>query len=122
MKHKYRTKSDRIDAIQVTRSNHDDIIAFGNDELISIEIPRTPSGVMKVIVSEGNTTFPVYEGDYLIRNKNGSLSSFNKNIFEKMYEKDDSIIISDHLTDADMEEIVEEAIDYMVKHLKYERK
>lgn len=122
LKYKYRIKSDRIDAIQVTRANHDDIIAFGGDEVVSIEIPRTPNGVMRVVVSEGNTIFSVYEGDYLIRNKNDSLSSFNKNTFEKMYEKDNRLIISDHLTDDDMEEIAEEAVDYMVKHFGYERR
>lgn len=86
---KYKTRFVVVEAQQFNRTELDQIKRFIGSEDISVEIERRIDGVATLRFRDKKNQVPVtvLEGDFIIKNVDGSFSICERNIFYQLYEK-----------------------------------
>lgn len=83
---KYKKKPVVIEAIQFTRDNWNEIVAFTGGAAVNITIERRPDGKCTCIIPTLEGDHIASEYDYIIKGVNGEFYPCKPEIFRKTYE------------------------------------
>lgn len=95
-KYRYETVPEEIEALQFNRNNVEEVKEFLGSRYKMIETPRNPDGISKITYypfyeedfdSVTYTLSSLYEGQYIVRDSEGELSTMHKEVFEKYCKK-----------------------------------
>lgn len=86
---KYRKKPVVIEAMKFTRDRQKEIVNFTEGKMVSIEIPRTPEGIMTGVIETLEGRLTATENDYIVKGIEGEFYAVKPHIFHETYEKVD---------------------------------
>ena len=81
---RFRKRIAEVEAVQWTGYNWDEMCAFANSPNVMVRAERSPGGTVMVPTLEGAVEAGV--GDWIVKDRDGTLSACGGNSFEAAYE------------------------------------
>lgn len=85
----YREKLEKVEAIQFTRNNIEEVKQFTNGATHHFITPRCPNGKSCCLMNVANSVnmpMTVIEGDYIVKTEDNIFYIYQQSVFEKHYE------------------------------------